>query len=554
MWAIWGIILCVGENRTQKTQETHDQRHFFRGATVIAVLTMLSRICGLVREAAISALGATQTMGAFRVAFSIPNLFRRLFGEGAVAAAFVPIFTETAQKEGWDKARAVLANVAGLLAVLLGAIVVIGELILLGVLMFAPQTALDAQHMGLTVQLTMIVLPFMLTICLLAIGSAALNCKGHFAYPAFAPIMLNLFLIAAAMLVHYFDLGQNRAGLHLLCVSVLAAGVTQLVGVIWLLKRFDLAAMLTLRPVLAPSRQVAALALPMLIPLGIMQFSAFFDRIYAHILSGGVLGAGVVTWFENANRLYQFPMAILGISLATAVFPLLSRHAADDDLDGLRNTVNRALRLSLFMGIPAGAALFVLAEPTMALIFRRGKFLTPDAIQAAWILRMYCLGMWAYFCNHILLRAFFAQKDTRTPLRVSVMLAALNVAMVCGLVFTPLKGGAMGLATAITASISTLVFTRILRLRWGRIGLTNIISSLVRILIASIAMCAAIIGTMAMMMGPLDTATNTQAGLTLLVCIPAGIIVFLAIAYALRCTELGELWDAITHRSAKNDK
>jgi putative peptidoglycan lipid II flippase len=541
----------VTENGTEKT---HDQRHFFRGATIIAALTMLSRICGLVREAAISALGATKTMGAFRVAFKIPNLFRRLFGEGAASAAFVPIFTEVAQKDGWDKARAVLANVTGLLALVLGAIVVIGEIVMLGVLLLAPQSALNAQHMGLTVQLTMIVLPFMLTVCLLAIGSAALNCKGHFAYPAFAPILLNIFLIAAAVAIHKLDLGQSRPGLYLLCSSVLAAGITQLIGVVWLLRRFDLAAMLTIRPVLAPSRRVAALALPMMIPLGVMQFSALFDGIYAHILSGGTLGVGVVTWFDNANRLYQFPMAILGISLATAIFPLFSRYAANNDLDGLRNTVNRALRLSLFMGIPAGAALFVLAEPTMAVIFRRGKFYTSDAVRSAWILQMYCLGMWAYFCNHILLRAFFAQKDTRTPLRVSVMLAGLNMAMVAGLVFTPLKGGAMGLATATTASISTLVFTWILRSRWGRIGLRDIIASLARVLVASGAMCGAIVGGMFVMMGPLDATTNTQAGLTLLVCIPAGIIVFLAVAWILRSTELKELWDAVTHRSAKNEK
>ena len=544
--------MCVSEDRTQNTQEPHDQRHFFRGATVIAGLTMLSRLCGLVREAAISALGATKTMGAFRVAFSIPNLFRRLFGEGAASAAFVPIFTEVAQKEGWDKARTLLANVSGLLALLLGAIVVIGELVMLGVLIFAPQSVLDAQHTGLTLQLTMIVLPFMLTVCLLAIGSAALNCKGHFAYPAFAPILLNIFLIAAAMMVHGLDLGQSRGGLYLLCFSVLAAGVTQLFGVVWLLRRFDLAAMMTIRPVLAPSRRVAALALPMLIPLGIMQFSAFFDRIYAHILSGSTLGVGVVTWFENANRLYQFPMAILGISLATAVFPLFSRYAADNDIDGLRSTVNRALRLSLFMGVPAGAALFVLAEPAMAVIFRRGKFLTADTVQSAWILQMYCLGMWAYFCNHILLRAFFSQKDTRTPLRISVVLAALNMALVGGLVFTPLRGGAMGLATATTASISTLVFTLILRSRWGQIGLRSILTSLARILAATAAMCAAIIGGMTIMMGTLENTSNTQAGFVLMACIPAGAVVFLAAAWLLRSTELKELYNAVTHKSAKN--
>ncbi len=544
----------MSENGIQEPEETHDQRHFFRGATIIAALTMLSRLFGLVREAALSALGATMTMGAFRVAFSIPNLFRRLFGEGAASAAFVPIFTEVAQKEGWDKARTMLANVAGLLAMLLGAIVVIGELVMLGVLIFAPQSALDAQQMGLTLQLTMIVLPFMMTVCLLAIGSAALNCKGHFAYPAFAPIMLNIFQIAAVMVVHGLDLGDSRAGLYLLCISVPVAGIVQLVGVVWLLKRFNLAAVLTIRPMLAPSRKVAALALPMLIPLGIMQFSAFFDRIYAHMLSGGTLGEGVVTWFENANRLYQFPMAILGISLATAVFPLFSRYAANDDLDGLRTTVNRALRLSLFMGIPAGAALFVLAEPTMAVVFRRHKFFTADAVQSAWILQMYCLGMWAYFCNHILLRAFFAQKDTRTPLRISVMLAAVNMALVAGLVFTPLKGGAMGLATATTASISTIVFTLILRSRWGQIGLTSIIASLGRVLAATAAMCGTIVCGMHIMMGPLDSTTNSQAGLALLVCIPAGTIVFLAVVWMLRSTELKELYQAVTHRSAKNKK
>jgi putative peptidoglycan lipid II flippase len=546
----------VSETETTQPKPKTDQRHFFRGATIIAGLTMLSRLFGLVREAAINALGATQTMGAFRVAFAIPNLFRRLFGEGAASAAFVPIFTEVAQKEGWDKARALLANVAGLLAMLLGSIVIIGELAMLGVLIFAPQSVLDAKQMGLVLQLTMIVLPFMITVCLLAVASAALNCKGHFAYPAFAPIMLNIFQITAVMLLHTLDLGSSRAGLYLLCVSVLVAGIAQLVGVIWLLKRFDLAAMLTIRPVLAPTRRVAALALPMLIPLGIMQFSAFFDRIYAHILSGGTLGVGVVTWFESANRLYQFPMAILGISLATAVFPLFSRYAANDDIAGLRSTVNRALRLSLFMGIPAGAALIVLAEPTVALIFRRRQFLTIDAIQSAWILQMYCIGMWAYFCNHILLRAFFAQKDTRTPLRVSVALAGFNMLLVGGLVFTPLKGGAMGLATAITASISTITFTLILRSRWGEIGLRSIMVSLARILVATASMCAAIIGVMYIMMEPLalETTTNTQAGLTLLVCIPGGILVFMIVAWLLKATELTELRQAIKHKSAKTEK
>lgn len=530
----------------------HDSHHFFRGAAVIAALTMLSRVFGLVREAAISAMGATHTMGAFRVAFSIPNLFRRLFGEGAVSAAFVPVFTEVAKADGWDKARLVLANAAGLLAIILGIVVVAGEIILLLCLAIAPG---DSDH-TLLLQLTMIVLPFMLTVCLLALASAALNCKGHFAYPAFAPILLNIFMITGAMLAYFCFEGDSPGGLFVLAGSVTVAGVVQLVGVVWLLRRMDLAAAIRLWPVLPPVKKIAALTLPMIVPIGILQFSAFFDRIYAHLLSSRPgaetlelfgwriakpLGEGVVTWFDNANRLYQFPMAILGISLATAIFPLFSKYAADNNIPALRTTTNRALRLSLFMGIPSAVALILLSEPAVAVIFRRGKFFTRDAASAAFILRMYCLGMWAYFCNHILLRAFFSQQDTRTPLRVSCTLAGVNIALVIALVFTPLRAGAFGLATAITATVNSLTLIWILRNRWGRLGLKSILASLLRISTAAAAMAATIHLTLQHLMPPLEKATNTQSGIALLICIPTGATVFLLVAYLLRSKELDEL-------------
>ena len=542
-----------------RVTDDHEQHRFFRGAAVIASLTMLSRVFGLARDAAISAMGATHTMGAFRVAFSIPNLFRRLFGEGAVAASFVPVFTEVAEAEGWDKARLVLANAAGLLAVILAAIVAAGELALLLCLLIAPG---DADH-TLLLQLTMIVLPFMGTVCLLALGSAALNCKGHFAYPAFAPILLNIFMIAGALVAYACFEGGTWRGLFVLASGVTAAGVVQVVGVVWLLKRVKLAAMPQLRPVLPAVRRIASLMVPMIVPIGILQFSAFFDRIYAHFLSAGPsretltifgleiarpLGEGVVTWFDNANRLYQFPMAIFGISLATAVFPLFSRYAAAGDVDGLRSTTNRALRLSLFLGVPSGVALALLAEPAMAVIFRRGKFLTNDAVSAAMILRMYCLGMWAYFCNHILLRAFFSQKDTRTPLRVSCALVVLNMIMVTTLVFTPLRSGALGLATAATSTVNSIVLIAILRARWGQLGLQSVFASLARIVIAAAGMAGAVFAVLRLLLPALPEATNAQAGLALLVCIPLGGGAFLGLAWVLRSPELTELWASLRRR------
>ena len=532
--------------------DKHGQHQFFRGAAVIASLTMLSRVFGLVRDAAIGAMGATHMMGAFRVAFSIPNLFRRLFGEGAVSIAFVPVFTEVAQKQGVDRARAVLANAAGLLALLLAVLVVLGELGLGAWLVFAPG---EADH-ALLLKLTMIVLPFMFTVCLLALGSAALNCRKHFAYPAFAPILLNIFMIAGALTAHACFDGGSESGLVLLASSVVVAGVVQLLGVVWLLRRLGLAARPTLRPVLEPVKRIAALTLPMLLPIGILQFSAFFDRLYIHAIAirgdsktleifgltiARPIGEGVVTWFDCANRLYQYPMAILGISLATAVFPLFSRYAADNDVAGLRNTANRAIRLALFVGIPSGVALYFLSEPTVAVIFRHGQFRSRDVIRTAFILRMYCLGMWAYFCNHILLRAFFSQKDTRTPLWTSCILAGVNFLMVVTLVFTPLEGGALGLATATTSSINALVLTVILRRRWGRLGLRSVLASLGRIVPAAAAMAGTIYLACRLLPGPIDQASNTDAGITLLVSIPAAAGVYLALTRIGRSPELTEL-------------
>ncbi len=544
----------------------HEREHFFGAAKMVAGITVLSRVLGLVRDVVIIGLGANRATDAFWMAFSVPNLFRRLFGEGALSAAFVPVFTEVAEAEGWDKARLVLANTVGLLAVVLAVLVVLLEVGLAACLVFAP----GRWDRTLLVQLLMVVMPFMFTICLLALGSAALNCKGHFAYPAFAPIILNIGLIAAAWLAHRLMPGEGFGGLFLLSGSVIVAGVVQLAGVIWLLRRGDLAAVPRLRPVLAPVRRMARLVLPMIIPLGVLQFSAFFDRLYAWIMTAmpeaprlellGLsiakpLAPGVVTCLYAANRLYQFPLGILAISLATAVFPLLSRYASRGDIGGLREVTNRALRLSLFLGVPAGVGLIILARPIILLIYRHGRFSAEDAARAAFILQMYSVGMWAYFCNHILLRAFFSQKDTSTPLRVSCALVVANIILVVLLVFTPLQAGAFGLATAATSSANAILLVLILRRRWGHIGAGRILRSIWRIAVAAGVMA----GTLVLARGWLGAAGRwlsealgdrfgpwldspvTARAVLVLGCLVVGGGVYLLVAMLLRCPELGEL-------------
>ncbi|MHC4295046.1 MAG: murein biosynthesis integral membrane protein MurJ [Planctomycetota bacterium] len=481
----------MGDNPTVNDERHLEREHFFSAAKLVAAITMLSRVLGLVRDIAIVAFGANRATDSFWTAFRVPNVFRRLFGEGALAGAFVPVFTETAETQGWERARLVLANCAGLLAVLLATLVVIIELALACVLIFAP----GEWDRTLLVQLIMIVLPFMITICLLALGSAALNCKGHFAYPAFAPILLNVFLIAGAYVAHRFLGGGEWEGLFALSISVVVAGVVQLAGVVWLLRSVDLRFIPRLRPIAPEVRRIAALTVPMMVPLGMTQISSLFDSFYAWFMTatpanpvleifGGSLtkplAPGVVTCLYAAERLHNFPLGIFAISLATAVFPLFSRYAARGDLASLRDAINRALRLSLFVGIPAGVALILLARPIIVLIYRWGEFRPTDVARAALILQMYSLGMWAYFSRHILLRAFFARKDATTPMKISLALTAANILLVAVGIFTPLKGGAIGLAMTITSSVNVLLLTWILQRRWGELGIRSIGSSLAK--------------------------------------------------------------------------
>ncbi len=557
----FGPKLPIISTMTEPEHCEHKEREqFFSAAKLVAMITMLSRLLGMVRDIAIiSLLGASRKTDAFWTAFAIPNMFRRLFGEGALSAAFVPVFTEAGETSGWDRARLVLANATALLAMLLATILVIGEVGLAISLYFIPAGSDNA----LLLQLIMLQLPFMFTVCMLALGAAALQSKGHFAYPAFAPVILNIVLIAAAVVVYLLDLGASLPGFVVLSLAIVLTGILQLVGVVWLLKRVNLAIVPRFRPILDETKRMARLLLPTMIPLGVVQICSLMDRLYVwimtatdkvpdlHILGWKIakpLSEGVVVRIYAAERLYNFPLGILAISLATAIFPLFARYAARNDITGLRNTTNRAIRLCIFLGVPAGAALILLAGPSITAIFRHKNFSHDDVGAAAFVLQMYSVGMWAYFLNHILLRAFFAQKDTRTPVIASIWRAAANIVLVAVLVFTPLNAGAVGLATAITSSATVLFLTWVLHRRMGHLGLKTILASIARTAIATVAMAIPMYFISRWWQGS-DKSTWTSLT-TVIVGGLAGGGVFLAAAASLRCPELRELRGKTTEQSA----
>ena len=530
-------------------REHKEREHFFNAAKLVAFMTLISRIFGLFRDMGVTSLGANRLTDAYGLAFQIPNLFRRLFGEGALSSAFVPVFTETTEKDSFEKASRLLANALALLAVFLLAVMILVEAgFLIAALLPGPA---DRKFL---MTLATIMFPYMVTVCLLALGSAALNCRGHFAFPAAAPIIFNIVGIIAAWWIAPLLKNNLRGQLIIVAISVILAGIIQLIAVLWLLRKSGFTMRLRLTPVEPGIKPIIALLTPMLLGLGFLQISELFATVISWNLTAtetapniNIFGLvlhrpltpGVITRVNAARALYQFPMGVLAISLGVAVFPLLTRYAARNDIVNLRDSINRSLRLAMMEGIATGVGLFILAEPIVKLIYARRNFSPADAAQAAFILQMYVLGMWAYCSYQILARSFYSLKDTATPLKVSCVLAGANLAMLVTMVWIPSLGaGAFGLSTTLTFTINAVVLVYLLRKRLGRFGGRKMLASVIRSIIAS-AVMAAVVYMLRWQM------KDMRNWIVVAVCVPAGTIVFFAVAWLLRSPELAELRGSI---------
>jgi putative peptidoglycan lipid II flippase len=531
--------------RQQDAGADKEREYFFGAAKMVSIITLLSRIFGLFRDMGVTSLGANRSTDAYGLAFQIPNLFRRLFGEGALSSAFVPVFTETAEKSGFEKASKLLANAMALLAVFLLVIMLVVELgFCVAALLPGPADR------KLLFTLATIMFPYMVTVCLLALGSAAINCRGHFAFPAAAPIIFNIVGIIAAWWLAPLLKNNLPGQLVIVAISVILAGVIQLIAVLWLLHKSGFSIRLRWRPVEPGIKPILKLLTPILLGLGFLQISELLATIISWTLTATAaspdinifgwvlhrpLTPGVITRINAARALYQFPMGVLAISLGVAVFPLLTRYAARNDIVNLRDSINRALRLALMEGFATGAGLFVLAGPIVKVIYARRNFSPADATQAAFILQMYVLGMWSYCSYQILARSFYSLKDTTTPLKVSCYLVGINILMIVTMIWLPgLGAGAFGLSTALTFMINSGVLIYLLRKRLGRFGGRKVLASVVRSVIAS-AVMAAVVYLLQWQM------KDVRNWIIVATCVPAGALVFFAVAWLLKAPELAEL-------------
>lgn len=480
---------------TLRPVSTEAHKPLAAAVRTVSGLTLLSRVAGLARDlVTVRVFGASAVASAFAAALTIPNTFRRLFGEGALAAAFVPEYTSLTRDDPAIAAR-LASLVVAVVAIVTGVIAVVGELALALILVTTdthPDTALS-------LRLIMITLPYMPLICAGAILGGMLQVHGRFAPPAAAPIILNLFIISAA--TAYFVTGDARHTAALIGVSVVAAGLAQ-VGWCLVALRPHIAWTRTLQGTRAAARRLLARFIPAVVGLGTLQLNSLIDMLIGMwpIWFGATI-AGIAYPLDKlsmgilffSQRLYQFPLGVFGIAVATAIFPLLSRHA--DTPDDFLATLRRGIRLSLFIGLPATVGLALVRTDLIAVMYTgAGGYEPAEAARAASVLLGYAVAVWAYSLNHLLTRAFYARQDTTTPMRIALAMVGVNLALNFALIWH-LREAGLAWATAIAACLQTGLLALVLRRHLDRpIFDRDTRAALLRLLLASSVMGSIVAG------------------------------------------------------------
>ena len=462
-----------------------------RSTATISGLTLFSRITGLVRDVLIArAFGAGPLTDAFWVAFRIPNLLRRLFAEGAFSQAFVPILGAAREQQSEDAVRQLLDRVAVLLTVALMAVTAIGVIAapwIVTAMATGMRHEARAEEFVSAVWMTRAMFPYILCMSLVAFASGVLNTWRRFAVPAFTPVLLNLAMIAASLwLVDRFD-----PPIHALAIGVMAGGVAQL-AVQWLaLARLGLAPRLRTRVGDAwrdqTVRRVLRQMLPATIGVSVAQISIIINTNIATWLT-----PGSVTWLSFADRLMEFPTALLGVALGTVLLPSLSRAHGAGDTKAYGALLDWGLRLMLLAGIPAAVGLALLADGLVATLFHYGAFDQRDAMQTTTAVVAYAVGLTGLLAVKILAPGFYARQDIRTPVRIAI--AVLVFTQILNAIFVPFLGHAgLALSIGLGACANALaLFVGLLRrgiyrpaAGWGKF--------LLRLVLAVLAMAAFLI-------------------------------------------------------------
>jgi putative peptidoglycan lipid II flippase len=549
------------ETATAAEPQPAADARFLRSARTVTMLTMLSRVLGLVRDQLTAALlGAGAVSDALTWAWTIPNAFRRLFGEGALSSALVPVFSRVLEKDGKPRAREMANQVVSTLAVFL----LIFSLALAGLVALVPPDAaarwlsMDAEKARLTLGYTELLLPYLAIICVIAQFMAVMNALGEFAIPASASVILNLVWsggVAAAWLLW----GAARAGTgadprpaqgFLIAGAILVSGVLQFLWHLPGLRRLGVGFRFTAPRRTPELREVMLLMGPMLLGMGASQLQVIVDRTIALAF----LDDGGTTHIYYGLRLMQFPQGLVTAALVSAVFPTLARLSARGESQAVAATTGLALRVNTLLTLPAAAGLIVLAQPIVQLLLQHGEFRPENTAPTAQALAGFALGIPAAGAVMVLTRAFYAVGDVRTPVRIGLWTVALNVVLALLLV-GPLEELGLALATSaasiLTAGLLLWSFRKRTKLPPGQ----GLLHGLQPLLLLTVAMGAAVwlldAGLLRLLPPTLLGSATVAVGLRVALGIGVGAVLYLLLAVRLCPQEWAALRPLLRRRSGE---
>ena len=544
-------------------------RSFVSHAKAIGFITFISRLLGMAREAiAANYFGAGAVWSAFTVAFTIPNLFRKLLGEGALSAAFIPLYAQAVKREGEAPAESAFpfdspkdgsagasssqmsaadfaAASVNLLCGILIALTIVGEVVLFALTFFH----LRADYL-LAVKLAMVMLPYVLLVCGTAFLGGILQVHQRFIATASTAIVLNLCLIVAIVAAaRAFDLtteaGQIAAA-RWLAASVLVAGVVQVAMLLPSLRAAGFRFRLILHLWTPAIRKMLAMSLPVALGAGVLQLSVMLDKGIAFLLAQGAGGAthfellgmsirypmsgGAAARLNWAQFMYQFPLGVFAIALATAIFPRLSSDAIDADRTQFKRVLRQGVEAALFIGLPASVGMIVVRYPAVRLLFERGNFTPDDTRWVALSTAIYSAAIWAFSLQQILNRAYYALHDTTTPLVWAIVNLALNLAIELPLLWTGLGEAGMAVGTLVSFAIQSVMMLWMLDRRLGGIGLRESGGAIARMVAASLVMWLTCVGVQSLPIYPVGSGKLVWATQLTILMLTGGGVYFAAAA------------------------
>jgi len=513
-----------------------------RSAKIVSICTLISRVTGLARDVLTAIVFGTGIVcDAFLLAFTIPNLFRRLFGEGSLSPALVPTYSDYRVKGESDKATRFLGATFTAVTLLLSVVAGAG---ILGSL-FLRHSGHFSQKWELALKLFPIMLPYVVPICLVALVSAVLYCHGRFALPSLAPVVLNLFWIVGLLLLVRAFSHQWQIAVSLSFV-ILAAGFFQFLLQVPVLKaeKIRLPFRLDLKdPGLAAVKKQW---FPVAFSAAVLQINVLSDRLIA---MGLVRDPGGVSTLYFADRLLEFPLGLIGIAAATAALPAFSECIARQDTKKFAKTFVDISRSVLFVSVPAAVGLAVLRVPIIRLLFERGEFTALSTRRTAFTLLCYASSVWSYSLYHITTRAFYSLKDSKTPAKIAAIMVFLNLGLNLILVF-PLAEAGIALATSITSIVNLVTLHLLLRRRVFEVGVGQIWRAFVRFLALSAPMALFSYISYKAVEGRLGAALLARV-IEVALPIGVGVSVFLAMAALLKFPEVKTVLAGIGRKGSK---